>query len=266
MIAGGCNGSASTRFAAIPSPDGTMTLTPSITESTDTTQNGCLAFDIVDARGNQLCHVQTKASNTMKWALNWHDAATVVLSSSDIGTRAWKVIGGKATELPLPLPPELLPQGKELASDNSSSRDRVRFPDASIGNWVDLTKVEEISICLEDISFHPVQPLPDEGYVPVEATGPTIRATARNATNDYLAEMRIRVRAIDAAGALLAEEVTATPGRYYLIPPRTAKPRTFVFDSPHTKFVNSEEWRDFSVSVDVLAVRFVSAAQVGAGE
>lgn len=64
---------------------------------------------------------------------------------------------------------------------------------------------------------------------------------------------------------LVTEEVTATPGEYYLIRPKSSELRKFVFDSPRTK-LDSDEWRDWNISVDVLAARFVTQAQVDAKE
>lgn len=266
IAAGGSGPSAASTFTPILSPSGRTKLTPSITQSTDKTLNGCVAFEITVAKDNQRLHVQTRTSNTMKWEIRWHDDATIVLMSADIGSRAWRLTNGKVSPLPLPLPPELLPSDKQIATRYSSSRDRVRFPDSSIGNWVDLTEAQQSSLHLQRSSFHAAHPLPEDGYVPVESTGPTLRANVHNSTNDYVAEIRIRVRATDPTGAVLAEEVTATPGHYYMLPPTTSEPRTFVFDSPHSKFANSEKWDIFELSVDVLAARFISPSQCIGGK
>lgn len=88
----GCSASRSDDMAPIKSPDGSLTLTPSVnTSNSDPTKYLCVAFDIFDSSGSRVHHVESSASDRMKWAIGWFDDRTIVLYSSDVGTRAWKL-------------------------------------------------------------------------------------------------------------------------------------------------------------------------------
>jgi hypothetical protein len=45
--------------------------------------------------------IDTRASDTMKWAIGCYDDRTIVLESSDIGTYAWRHDGDRWNELPM---------------------------------------------------------------------------------------------------------------------------------------------------------------------
>lgn len=110
----GCGAPA--ELTAIASPDGTMTLTPSVNQSkADQTKYLCVAFDIHDAAGGLLHSVQSGASAIQKWAIAWFDDSTIVLYSSDIGTYAWKLADdGTIAKLPHPLPAKLNGYGDHI--------------------------------------------------------------------------------------------------------------------------------------------------------
>lgn len=111
--------SSPTDCAPIKSPNGSLTLIPSVNQSkNDLTKYHCVAFDITDSTGARLHHVQSGASDRMKWAIGWFNDSTVILYSSDIGTRAWKLNDDKSSdEVPYPLPPELIAFGDRLKSE-----------------------------------------------------------------------------------------------------------------------------------------------------
>ena len=102
-------GSPPAALTPISSPNGELTLTPSINRSKqDATKYLCVAFDITDSSGTSLHHVQSSASDGMKWAIGWFDDFTIVLQSRDIGPRAWKLHGDQTiTEIPSPWSAEL---------------------------------------------------------------------------------------------------------------------------------------------------------------
>jgi len=94
MLAIGCVRPAPAVPAALPinSPTGKLTLSTWINGSKDDpTTHMCVAFDMTDATGAVVGQVQTSASNNSKWAIGWLDDSTIVLDSSDIGSKAWKV-------------------------------------------------------------------------------------------------------------------------------------------------------------------------------
>lgn len=112
----GCLGSGPHALAPIPSPNQSLIVTPSVNRSqSNPTKYLCIAFDITDVAGGRLHHVQTSASDRMKWALGWYDDATVVLYSSDIGTYAWRLTeNGTIVEMTHPLPAEVAACGDRL--------------------------------------------------------------------------------------------------------------------------------------------------------
>ena len=111
MVAG-CDtpvGSAPAALTPIPSPSGAYTLVPSVNQSkADPTSFGCVNFDLLDGQTIVVQKAPTGASDFQRWALGWHDETTIVLHSSDIGVRAWKLADEKLTEIPSPLPPGLI--------------------------------------------------------------------------------------------------------------------------------------------------------------
>ena len=50
---------------------------------------------LFDKNHKQLDSLNTHAGDAMAWATGWADTTSIVLYSSDIGTQAWKVSGGK---------------------------------------------------------------------------------------------------------------------------------------------------------------------------
>jgi hypothetical protein len=115
----GCSRSTADPLAPVKSPNGSLTVTPSINQSkADPTKYLCVALDIADSSGKPMHHVQSGASDRMKWAIGWFDDSTVVLYSSDIGTRAWELRNDKGIhELDQPLPPDLAKFGDQLKAD-----------------------------------------------------------------------------------------------------------------------------------------------------
>ena len=109
-------GSSASTLKPIASPDGSMTLTPSVNQSKAApTKYLCVAFDIHDKSGALLHTVQSNASDVQKWAIGWFDNTTIVLYSSDIGTYAWKLTDdGTISELPHPLAAELKDYGDRI--------------------------------------------------------------------------------------------------------------------------------------------------------
>ena len=67
---------------------------------------------MTDANDAVVGQVQTSASDRMKWAVGWFDDSTIVLDSSDIGSRAWKVNEDQSISEIETLSPELTEFGK----------------------------------------------------------------------------------------------------------------------------------------------------------
>ena len=109
-------GSTASALKPIASPDGTMTLTPSVNQSkADPTKYLCVTFDIHDKSGGLLHNVLSGASDIQKWAIGWFDDSTIVLYSSDIGTYAWRLADdGTISKLPHPLAAELNDYGDRI--------------------------------------------------------------------------------------------------------------------------------------------------------
>lgn len=64
------------------------------------TRKDCVRLCFRDATMGKPVIVQTPASNTMKWAVGWSDADTIVLYSSDVGILAYDFTEGTAKEHP----------------------------------------------------------------------------------------------------------------------------------------------------------------------
>ena len=96
-------------FDPIPSPDGSLVLHPALNEDRR------VSYSVTDRAGTKIAQVDSHASDNWRWALGWNTNDTIVLTSSDIGTSAWKIgAHGDITELPYLLPKELSLRGEEL--------------------------------------------------------------------------------------------------------------------------------------------------------
>lgn len=75
-----------------PSPDRTMVLVQSVTDSRgEPRTHMCVAFEIRDARtGEVLFSRQTRASALRKWELNWMGNDRVTMLSWEIGRLEWR--------------------------------------------------------------------------------------------------------------------------------------------------------------------------------
>jgi hypothetical protein len=88
LLAAGCEGRR--ERAAIPSPDGSMTLRTRIEQSRkDPFTYLCVVFEIRNGSGRILHTENTGASNTMRWNMTWVADDRIRLESSDIGTYEW---------------------------------------------------------------------------------------------------------------------------------------------------------------------------------
>ncbi len=114
LLACGCVRPAPVVPAALPirSPNGKLTLTASINDAKDAANFLCVVIDVTDANDAVVGQVQTSASDRMKWAVGWFDDSTIVLDSSDIGSRAWKVNEDQSISEIETLSPELTEFGK----------------------------------------------------------------------------------------------------------------------------------------------------------
>lgn len=79
------------------SPSGNYYITTSIQDNPGA-KYLCVKIHLFSKVGVELSHLQTNASDRMKWALGWlEEKDTVVLYSSDIGTYAYNI--GSANQL-----------------------------------------------------------------------------------------------------------------------------------------------------------------------
>jgi hypothetical protein len=74
------------------SPDGTRVIIPTINfNKEDQDKYLMVHIKIQETKsGETLFQVQTSASDTMRWSVNWIDNNTVILKSSDIGVYCWE--------------------------------------------------------------------------------------------------------------------------------------------------------------------------------
>jgi len=80
------------------SPDGELEVRTEISgDEAGPTMRLCVVLIFEDSEGREK-RIQTGASDTMKWALDWHDSGTLILYSSDIGTTAYDLDGLKVSE------------------------------------------------------------------------------------------------------------------------------------------------------------------------
>ncbi|HUG66884.1 MAG TPA: hypothetical protein VMM76_03970 [Pirellulaceae bacterium] len=105
-----------------------------------------------------------------------------------------------------------------------------------------------------------MQPLPEEGYVPVQAMAPTVSAIIVNDSDRYIGRVRVRVRAFAIGSRCqLAAEITSVPGWYRLTLPRSSMQQVFVLDNDG-QFAQSAVWPDFTVETAIVDVQFVSVS------
>jgi len=80
------------------SPDGELKVRTEISgDEAGPTRYLCVILIFEDSDGKEK-RIQTVASDTMKWALDWHDSDTLILYSSDIGTNAYDLDGLEVSE------------------------------------------------------------------------------------------------------------------------------------------------------------------------
>jgi hypothetical protein len=87
--------------AAVPlaSPSGTFVVTTEIPgDEAGPTRRHCIRLKIKDVRTAREMTFQTEASNGQKWAIAWSPSEALVVYSSDIGTRAYDIKGGRIIE------------------------------------------------------------------------------------------------------------------------------------------------------------------------
>ena len=75
------------------SPSGMFKILIEVNENKyDSTKYLCLKFTLLDEAKNRTDSLQTYASYTMAWSVNWHpEKDIIILNSHDIGTYAWTV-------------------------------------------------------------------------------------------------------------------------------------------------------------------------------
>lgn len=80
------------------SPDGKLRVRTEISDDVgEVTSRSCVILIFHGSKGQEK-HYQTAVSDSMKWALDWHDTNTLVLFSSDVGTVAYDVEAMEITE------------------------------------------------------------------------------------------------------------------------------------------------------------------------
>jgi hypothetical protein len=84
-------GSRSQVLMPIYSPDGSKVIIPIVNADKDDYNSYLLvSLEIQDMRSKKmLFRTQTRASDRMRWSVNWIDNNTVKLDSSDIGSYCW---------------------------------------------------------------------------------------------------------------------------------------------------------------------------------
>lgn len=96
LLIAGCS-----RPAALPlaSPSGAFAVTTEISgEEAGPTRRYCVRFKVKDVQTAREMTFQTGASHGQKWAIAWSPSGSLVLYSSDIGTRAYDIGGGRISE------------------------------------------------------------------------------------------------------------------------------------------------------------------------
>lgn len=94
-------------YVSVPvySSDGSKVMIPSVSYNKANAGYLNVHIEIHEVRsGKTLYQVQTHASDRMKWSVDWLDANTIRLNSSDIGTYCWKEVQGIWAEAKCPPP------------------------------------------------------------------------------------------------------------------------------------------------------------------
>ncbi len=79
------------RSQQVASPNGSISVRTEISgDEAGPTKRLCVILIFEDSKGS-IKRIQTGASDTMKWALDWHDDDTLILYSSDIGSTAYDI-------------------------------------------------------------------------------------------------------------------------------------------------------------------------------
>jgi hypothetical protein len=85
------------------SSDGSKVMIPSVSYNKADVGYLEVHIEIQEVRsGKTLYQVQTHASDRMKWSVDWVDANTIRLKSSDIGTYCWREADGILAEAECP--------------------------------------------------------------------------------------------------------------------------------------------------------------------
>ncbi len=130
-----------------------------------------------------------------------------------------------------------------------------RWPSENDGKWVSADDERLVGFRLSDLGLVPLQPLPEWGYVPIEATAPTLRCQVHNETRLEVANIRLRVQAVrDSDGAVLADELTDIPGKYRTTLPHSVETRKFVLRDDGA-FLDCKNWNQFSIKASLDGVR-----------
>jgi len=141
-----------------------------------------------------------------------------------------------------------------------------RFPAETEGEWVSASELRAGIVILKDERFEAMQPLPEEGYVPIQAIFPTVSVIIFNDSDRDVARVRVRVTAFASEDSCpLAAEVTDVPGWYWLIPPRSSKRQVLVLDDKGG-FSQSAKWPAFTVRTELVDVQFTSAPTATASQ
>ena len=162
------------------------------------------------------------------------------------------------------------PSGDRASStEGSTPRDSAEhsrfldFPrDDAVGTWVTTAEIES-QITFADVRFQAQTPLPDWGYVPVQAMGHTLSANLRNQTNRYLANIELIVTATDRkTKKQLAVLSTSSVVPYFLVSPNTTVQRTIELTfgengEQESPFASADSWSDCEVSIEVRRARFI---------
>jgi len=145
----------------------------------------------------------------------------------------------------------------------TSLRSSDRFPrDQTIGVWVEDDTIIGL-ISFNDVTFQPMWPVPDEGYVPIEAMGHTLSTKLHNGTSRRLANIEVKVTATSReTGKTLAELTTKSVIPYFIVAPGETLERkielTFgVNGEDQSPFAKADSWPEFDVSVGVLRARLI---------
>jgi hypothetical protein len=101
---------------SISSPDGTKSIDPMLNRSYGVSTNRRLVtFDVRDAEGQFMHHVQTDFESDEAWSIGWHTSNTVVVKGSRSGIHAYLVgVDSMVYQLPEPLPEDVVSSARKL--------------------------------------------------------------------------------------------------------------------------------------------------------